>query len=432
MPRSAAPRDARIRVAAARIAPLPAALILGLVVGGSAPLRAQHPAELSAEEKTEIFVGHLVRVARIDPERYRSLVLEYEIGRALRELGAAARAAPDAADHDHESGAHGAEEEGEPGAGPEHPSALDGDFIQSALKEVYPRYAEALALLEGGKPEAALDLTRSLASGIEKGAADGAGANPYLAAYASLLAAEAEYALLSREPEATAAAAATGEARAAIERLITRAQSLVEKDRLYVIPDYRASQLIALAFERLGKPILESTQYALLLTDYPYLPAEVKAQAVARLTALGEKRPLGTVATWMNGVERLLEDEITAPEPTQAKETEIVYALDKLIELQEARERKTCGNCGSQGCQGACRGGKSGASRSQQPAEVSSLPKAKGQVLLHGVSRADRGSIWGQLREKDAARALQGFRGKLPPHYERLLEQYYKNLSQLE
>lgn len=60
---------------------------------------------------------------------------------------------------------------------------------------------------------------------------------------------------------------------------------------------------------------------------------------------------------------------------------------------------------------------------------MSALSQSKGEVLLHGVSRGDPGSIWGQLRERDAAKAMQGFRGKLPARYERLLEQYYKNLS---
>jgi hypothetical protein len=48
------------------------------------------------------------------------------------------------------------------------------------------------------------------------------------------------------------------------------------------------------------------------------------------------------------------------------------------------------------------------------------------------VSRGDAGTVWGQLKERDAARALQGFRGKLPARYEKLLEQYYKNLSKSE
>jgi hypothetical protein len=53
-------------------------------------------------------------------------------------------------------------------------------------------------------------------------------------------------------------------------------------------------------------------------------------------------------------------------------------------------------------------------------------------VLLHGVSNADPSSLWGLLKEREASRTIQSFQGKLPPRYERLLEQYYKSLSRLE
>ena len=48
----------------------------------------------------------------------------------------------------------------------------------------------------------------------------------------------------------------------------------------------------------------------------------------------------------MNEVEKLLGKELTSEEPTQAQEAQIVSALDKLIELQEARERRICRSCG--------------------------------------------------------------------------------------
>ena len=63
---------------------------------------------------------------------------------------------------------------------------------------------------------------------------------------------------------------------------------------------------------------------------------------------------------------------------------------------------------------------------------MSALAQAKGDVLLRGVSRGDSSTIWGLLKDKEAARALQGFKGKLPPRYEQLLEQYYKSLSKTE
>ena len=44
----------------------------------------------------------------------------------------------------------------------------------------------------------------------------------------------------------------------------------------------------------------------------------------------------------MDVVEKSLKNEITG-DPTQTQERQIVTALDKLIELQEAKERKACG-----------------------------------------------------------------------------------------
>jgi len=38
----------------------------------------------------------------------------------------------------------------------------------------------------------------------------------------------------------------------------------------------------------------------------------------------------------------------------------------------------------------------------------------------------------GLAEGQDASRAMQSFKGKLPPRYEQLLEQYYKNLSKTE
>ncbi|MEM7232595.1 MAG: hypothetical protein AAF517_10495, partial [Planctomycetota bacterium] len=117
-------------------------------------------------------------------------------------------------------------------------------------------------------------------------------------------------------------------------------------------------------------------------------------------------------------------------EATQSQEGEIVSALDKLIELQEAKERQSCKNSGS--CAGgACKNnGKPKGNRSKNHAKVSALPPAgEGRTVLRGVSRAGADSIWGQLRNKDASRALQSFSGKLPARYEKLLEQYYRDLS---
>jgi hypothetical protein len=369
-----------------------------VAVGFASSLAAQNPANLSPKDKTEVFIQHLIRVAKIDPAQYRALVLEHEIGTAITEL---------AHDADHTDHADGAKD---CCAAPE--ITLASDFIQSALKELHTEYAAALKLEDEGRHAEAAELARTLATK----------ADPYLAAYASLLVAESRF------------AAADPKDAAELEKVIGLCEQIGQKDRLYLIQDHRACELIALAFSRLGKPLQEFVQYAILLTDYYDLPADVAARAKARLAALDEEggKPLGTVASWMNRVEKLLAKEQTGKDPTQTQQVEVVSALNKLIELQEARERKTCPNCGSGQCRGQCKNGRPKGNRSQRPAQVSALSQSKGEVLLHGVSNADPGTIWGQLKERDAARALQGFRGKLPARYERLLEQYYKNLSKTE
>jgi hypothetical protein len=50
-------------------------------------------------------------------------------------------------------------------------------------------------------------------------------------------------------------------------------------------------------------------------------------------------------------------------------------------------------------------------------------------VRLGGVSRGDPNQVWGLLKDREGAVALQSFRGKLPERFQRLLEQYYKGLS---
>ena len=278
------------------------ATLAALALSAIPALQAQHPADLTPRDKTEIFIQHLVKVARLDPARYRALVLEYEIGSAIGEL----------AHEDSDGGNHD--------ACAEHAGLSMSDFIQSALKEIHPAYADALRLKEEGKTAEAREAARSLA-----GKAD-----PYLAAHANMLLAEIDFAEAQADRES-------------LERVIALAERIVEKDRLYLIQDHRACEIIALAFEKLKKPLHELVQYAILLTDYEGLPPEIEARAKARIAALDDEagRPLGTVADWMNGVEKLLATEVTAKDPTQEKEVEIVSALDKLIELQEARERKT-------------------------------------------------------------------------------------------
>jgi hypothetical protein len=352
-----------------------------LALLGAPELPAQHPSELTVRDKTQLFIQHVVKFMKVDPSKYQAMVLEYEIGAAIAES---------TEDHEHEKGCiH------------DRVSHLSRNFIDNALVELHPEYGAAKALYDAGKTAetaAALDpLLRHL--------------DPYVAGHARLLAAELAFQAGDHA------------------RVLAHCDEVIAKFRGRVARDHRASELIALTFEKEGKPLLGLAQYAILLTDYEELPKDVEQRAKERLMALQQEtgEPLETVASWMNAVEKALAGEVTG-EPTQAKEREIVTALDKLIELEEARERKACSGCGGN-CKGNKCGNGRGVGKPSAPRERSLLPQGEGKLNLTGVSRANADSIWGQLRMQDASRALQAFSGKLPARYEKLLEQYYKDLA---
>jgi hypothetical protein len=343
------------------------------------PLSAQHASEFTIRDKSEIFIQHLVKVLRLDPAKYEAMVLEYEIGTVLAELS------------------------------DEVAAELAGvDFIQNSLGELYPSYGRALDAFAQKKPTEVEVALRGLDT-----KALGSKTNPYLEAYVGLLRAEIDF--------------RAGK----YDDAIRRCEALSVKYRERMIADHRVCELIALSFNKKDRPLLEFSQYAILLTDYDELPKGLKERAEARMAALNgdHGRPLHTVASWMRQVEKLLSEEVTAKDPTQSEENKIVVALDKLIELQEAVERQACKSCGGS-CNGACQNGNPNGQKSKSPAKVSKLPnRGNGIVRLNGVSRARRDTIWGLLNEKDASRALKSFGGKLPPRYEKLLKKYYKRLS---
>ena len=275
-------------------------LALALLV--SVPGSAQHPSDFTSRDKTEIFIQHLVKtrkLMKLDPTRYRAMVLEYEIGSALRDFS------------------------------PELAADLDSaDFIQNSLRELYAGYDKACKAFESTADSEALALLGKI---DDKALGDRP--NPYLRAYALLLQAEIDF---------------RGKRYA---KVIESCNLLTHQARTRLLADYRVCELIALSFNGLGESLLEFSQYALLLTDYKNLPDAIKKRAETRLGQLKDEngKPLQTVAGWMNRVEKLISKEVTGEAPTQKQERGIVTALDKLIELQEAVERQTCPDCGKGG-----------------------------------------------------------------------------------
>jgi len=101
--------------------------------------------------------------------------------------------------------------------------------------------------------------------------------------------------------------------------------------------------------------------------------------------------------------------------PTQTTQKQIVDKLDSLI----AQLEKECENC---------RGSRvnPNATKPAQDSTVRSGPGGSGD--LHAARK--EGKNWGELPAHERDRILQSMTEGFPPHYQRILERYYKRLAQ--
>jgi len=99
--------------------------------------------------------------------------------------------------------------------------------------------------------------------------------------------------------------------------------------------------------------------------------------------------------------------------PTQESQDEAVAKLDKLIAELE-KERQSMGNSSSPN-----------PSRPATASNVRSGPGGMGD--LHGTR--NQGDRWGELPPHERDRILQSLTEGFPPHYQAILEGYYKRLA---
>lgn len=268
-------------------------LVAGLLLGNAPGVFGQDAHEMTRTDKIELFLQHIAKVVQVSPDVYQSLLLEYELAQSITELGLA------------------------------HPEPLLGEFVEIALKRLHPDFAEAVATYEAQPRDDAAPKFELLV----------AKRDPFLTARARLYLAEIEL-----------AGKRYGKAREI-------AQSLIDTERQHLLPDYRACEIVAECFRAANQTVLELLQYAILLTDYRGMPPQVEARAKQRIAAIQKESgsPTKVVANWMDEVETLIRTLETAKDPTQTKQGQILVALDKMVELQEARERNACPDCGAPG-----------------------------------------------------------------------------------
>ena len=103
----------------------------------------------------------------------------------------------------------------------------------------------------------------------------------------------------------------------------------------------------------------------------------------------------------------------TTARPTQLSQEEAVAKLDKLIAELE-KERQSMGS-----------GANPNPTRPATASNVRSGPGGMGD--LHGTR--DQGDRWGELPPHERDRILQSLTEGFPPHYQAILEAYYKRLA---
>ena len=125
--------------------------------------------------------------------------------------------------------------------------------------------------------------------------------------------------------------------------------------------------------------------------------------------------PIDEIAAYMDLATGHLGKKVTG-EPTQTTQKTVITKLDELIEKLE----KECE---------ACRGsGASGANPTRPLADSKIIGGPGGSGDLHAAR--SEGDDWGRLPPHERDRILQSLTEGFPPHYQRILERYYRRLAE--
>jgi hypothetical protein len=140
--------------------------------------------------------------------------------------------------------------------------------------------------------------------------------------------------------------------------------------------------------------------------------AMLLAPALARAQEEDDSAPLdGVIADMQVAGGRLAK--LLTDKPTQQKQKDAIDKLDGLIKLLEERRRQNGGMAGMP----------------ERPAEESTIRQGPGgSGPLHDANRNGRG--WGQLPAHKRQQILQSMTEGFPPHYQQLLERYYRRLAE--
>lgn len=180
--------------------------------------------------------------------------------------------------------------------------------------------------------------------------------------------------------------------------------------------DPEAAYFYAQALAEIPLPEHALPRFKAFLAWFPDASERFRTAAQQRIAELERQQDsrLHTLADGMKKVSRDLGKQKT-DRPVQVEQEGFVEELDELIKLYEEMERQSSGS-------------PSGNQQSNSPASNSALVEGEARIgsLEKRASVADR---WGPMRDKDRKEVESAVQNTLPPHYRRMLEEYFKKLG---
>lgn len=180
--------------------------------------------------------------------------------------------------------------------------------------------------------------------------------------------------------------------------------------------DGEAAFFYAQALADVPEPELALPRLRAFLQWFPDASERFRAAAQQRITELERQQnsKLHELADRMKKVERDLKKQKTG-DPVQVEQKDLIEELQTLIEQFEEQEK-----------QGG--GAPSGNTNPSGPASNSALTEGEGRIgnLQKRPSVVDR---WGPMRDKDRKEIESAIQNGLPPHYRKLLTDYFKKLG---
>jgi hypothetical protein len=178
----------------------------------------------------------------------------------------------------------------------------------------------------------------------------------------------------------------------------------------------------------------EANQTILRLLD-DVVDAPERYQRVAALMvfdmASWQDKDLGWVSRMMDNIERRL-DLVRGGPKTQDMQKKVVVQLDEMIKKLEEEAAKCNGNCNKPG-QGQKAGQKPNNNiRASRPQDDSYGGNGSGPGNVDPKKFKEMAKEWGQLPEKERAKAIQDLPRNLPPQQRELIENYFKKLAQAQ